>query len=209
MALDELLLESASEIGGPILRFYELTEPAVTFGYFQKFAEIQRLTNLRPLIRRPTGGGLVPHDADWTYSLVFPPGAAWYHLKAIESYERVHQWLQAAFEALGVATELSAGAVSQATGQCFIGAERFDLTWQGRKIAGAAQRRTRQGLLVQGSIQPPAPLSKSNWQKALCEAASEQWTVQWQPLEWQPAFDERVRTLAEGKYGARQYNERR
>ena len=74
MALDEALLHAAPRLGQPVLRFYGWTEPAASFGYFQKHAEIERMTLLRPLVRRPTGGGLVPHDADWTYSLVFPPG---------------------------------------------------------------------------------------------------------------------------------------
>src|SRR5215212_7790516 len=82
MATDEVLLESAAEIGKPVLRFYCWNEPAATFGYSQRFADVSKLTHLRPLVRRPTGGGLVPHDADWTYSLVFPPNTPWYSLKA-------------------------------------------------------------------------------------------------------------------------------
>jgi len=77
MALDEALLQSAPELGRPVLRFYGWLEPAATFGYSQRYAEIEKLTALRPLVRRPTGGGLVPHDADWTYSLVFPAGHFW------------------------------------------------------------------------------------------------------------------------------------
>src|SRR5687768_12129854 len=76
MALDELLLSRAAEFGHPILRFYSWAEAAATFGYAQRIAEVESFTLLRPLIRRPTGGGLVPHDRDWTYSLVFPPSAA-------------------------------------------------------------------------------------------------------------------------------------
>ena len=102
MALDEALLESVSRLGQPVLRFYGWTEPAATFGYFQKYAEVERATLLRPLIRRPTGGGIVPHDADWTYSLAFPPGHEWHSLKAEESYRRVHEWIQSAFAKLKV-----------------------------------------------------------------------------------------------------------
>ena len=52
MALDETLLENASQIGKPVLRFYGWIEPAASFGYSQHFAELERATMLRPLIRR-------------------------------------------------------------------------------------------------------------------------------------------------------------
>ena len=83
MALDEALLEFASQSGKPVSRFYGWVERAASFGYSQKYGEVARLTVLRPLVRRPTGGGLVPHDADWTYSLVFPPGHWWYASRAM------------------------------------------------------------------------------------------------------------------------------
>ncbi|HXE41978.1 MAG TPA: hypothetical protein VN516_03050, partial [Candidatus Baltobacteraceae bacterium] len=94
MALDEALLENAAQIGKPVLRFYGWTEPAATFGYFQKFSDVARATHLRPLIRRPTGGGIVPHDADWTYSFIAPPNHEWHSLKAEESYRRIHEWIR-------------------------------------------------------------------------------------------------------------------
>ena len=110
--------------GKPVLRFYGWTEPAATFGYFQKFSEVERATPLRPLIRRPTGGGIVPHDADWTYSAAFPPGHEWHSLKAEESYRRIHDWLRLAFAELKIETGTRArtakktapgGSVSSAT----------------------------------------------------------------------------------------------
>src|ERR1039458_9410999 len=63
MALDEALLKAMPRLSRPVLRFYGWTEPAATFGYFQKYADVERATRLRPLIRRPTGGGIVPHAA--------------------------------------------------------------------------------------------------------------------------------------------------
>src|SRR5262252_7382894 len=95
MALDEALLEAVSRLQKPVLRFYGWTEPAASFGYFQKYSDIERTTMLRPLVRRPTGGGLVPHDADWTYSVAFPTVHEWHGVSAIESYRRVHDWIRA------------------------------------------------------------------------------------------------------------------
>ena len=209
MALDEALLEAAPRFGCPVLRFYGWTEPAASFGYFQKFAEVERLTKLRPLIRRPTGGGLVPHDADWTYSLAFPAGDPWHKLKAVESYRRVHEWIRAAFTDAGLATELAPCCRKEAPGLCFIGAEQFDVLWQGRKIAGAAQRRTRDGLLIQGSIQSPSGPSRSEFETAFCEVARTQWGVEWRPLAADVALTERVSELAREKFSRRDYNERR
>jgi lipoate-protein ligase A len=137
------------------------------------------LTPLRPLVRRPTGGGVVPHDADWTYSLVFPAQHDWHRLKAAESYRRLHEWIGAAFARLDVPAALAAASQKEIPGHCFAGPDKSDLLWRGRKIAGAAQRRTRAGLLIQGSVQPPLPaLDRSAWESALCQARH----VQWEPL---------------------------
>jgi len=209
MAWDEALLAAAPAAGRAVLRFYGWTEPAATFGYFQKIADVKDMTTLRPLVRRPTGGGLVPHDADWTYSLTFPPGDPWYELRAVESYRRVHEWIQVAFGQMGVATELSPGCRKEEPGQCFLGAERFDLLWQRSKIAGAAQRRTRDGLLIQGSIHPPPGINRSDFEKAFCEVARSEWGIEWQPPNLEAAFLNRVRELAREKYSQREYNERR
>jgi lipoate-protein ligase A len=209
MAWDEALLEAAPRLGHPVLRFYSWTEPAATFGYFQKFAEVERLTKLRPLIRRPTGGGLVPHDADWTYSLAFPAGDPWHKLKAVESYRRVHEWIQTAFARAGLPTELAPCCRKEAPGQCFIGAEQFDVLWRGRKIAGAAQRRTRDGLLIQGSIQPPTGSSRDEFENAFCETARMQWGVEWQALQADATLTGRVCELAREKYSQRDHNKRR
>ena len=78
MALDEVLLVSAASLAHTVLRFYSWTQPAASFGYFQRYSEVEQLTSLRPLVRRPTGGGVVPHDRDWTYSVAFAPDHPWY-----------------------------------------------------------------------------------------------------------------------------------
>ncbi len=210
MALDEALLESAPELGRPVLRFYGWVETGARFGYAQKYAEIERWTKLRPLVRRPTGGGLVPHDADWTYSVVFPPRHSWYRLRAVESYRRVHEWVRDAFGKINVATTLAPSSHKEIPGQCFVGAEEFDVVWHGRKIAGAAQRRTRTGLLIQGSVQPPPiPLVRENWQSAMCEVARQQWAVEWNALEISGQLAEVTRELQATKYSQAGYNQKR
>jgi hypothetical protein len=210
MAMDDALLQAMPRLQKPVLRFYGWTEPAATFGYFQKYLEVGRATALRPLIRRPTGGGIVPHDADWTYSLAFPAAHEWHALKAVESYRRVHEWIQSAFAGLNVATELAPCCRKTAPGQCFAGHEQFDLLWQGRKIAGAAQRRTRAGLLVQGSVQPP-PLSldRAGWQAAMREAARERWGVEWAEAAPDAELRRHAETLAAQRYAQTGYNQKR
>jgi lipoate-protein ligase A len=201
MALDEVLLEAMPRLQKPVLRFYGWTEPAATFGYFQKFAEVERATRLRPLIRRPTGGGIVPHDADWTYSLVFPPDHEWHSLKAEESYRRVHEWIRSAFAKLDVVTELAPGCKKSAPGECFVGHVKFDLLWKGRKIAGAAQRRNKLGLLIQGSVQPPPIFpARPDWEQAMGEAGSAASGITWSDFQPDARLRARAVLLAAQKY---------
>lgn len=206
MALDEALLETVARLGQPVLRFYSWTQPAATFGYFQKYAEVAQATLLRPLIRRPTGGGIVPHDADWTYSLVFPPGHEWHSLRAEESYRRAHAWLRDAFAQLNVDTELAPAAKKSAPGQCFVGHEKSDLLWRGRKIAGAAQRRNKFGLLIQGSVQPPPiGLRRADLEKAMVAVSD----ADWSELHPDAPLRAGAETLVAARYSQKHFLEQR
>ena len=243
MALDEALLEAVGRLDRPVLRFYGWTEPAATFGYFQKYEDVERATLLRPLIRRPTGGGIVPHDADWTYSLVFPPGHEWHLLKAEESYRRVHEWIRLAFEKSDISTSLAASCKKNATvcssrreeapssstvrgmpsaessqslltpaptAQCFVGHVKFDLLWQGKKIAGAAQRRNKMGLLIQGSVQPPpVSLVRGDWERAMGEVARGEFGVLWDNFSPDDELRERTKALVRQKYSQTEFITRR
>ena len=211
MALDEALLLAMPRLGAPVLRLYGWTEPAASFGYFQRIAEVEASTPLRPLVRRPTGGGIVPHDADWTYSLAFPTGHEWYGVPAVESYRRVHAWLQAAFTRLQVPTFLAPSALKAAPGQCFLGYEQSDLLWQGRKIAGAAQRRSRDGLLIQGSVQPPTALglARAAWEAAMREAAPHPPALQWTDLRLDADLCVTAQRLAASKFSQLAFNRKR
>ena len=210
MALDEALLEHVSRLGAPVLRFYGWTEPAATFGYFQKYSEIERATPLRPLIRRPTGGGLVPHDADWTYSFIVPPGHEWHSLAAVESYRRIHEWIQCAFAEMKIETQLASVKKSEIPGACFAGHEKSDLLWRGKKIAGAAQRRNKLGLLIQGSIQPPRlSLLRGDFESAMRWVAENDFGVSWTDFPADAALHKHAGKLAAEKYSQACYNHRR
>ena len=245
MALDEALLEAMPRLGRPVLRFYGWTEPAATFGYFQKFSGVERATLLRPLIRRPTGGGIVPHDADWTYSFAFPPGHEWHSLKAEESYRRVHEWIQSAFAKLDVTTKLAPSCkksipslrssrreeapsqseirsskskmdqnllASALTGQCFVGYEKFDVLWHGKKIAGAAQRRNKLGLLIQGSVQSRGigiSIARTDWQQAMGDVGRVEFGVAWSDFAPDAALRKRAEFLAKQKYSQPGHNHKR
>jgi lipoyl(octanoyl) transferase len=210
MALDEALLLSMSRLEVPVLRFYAWIERAASFGYFQKYSQVEMLTPLRPLVRRPTAGGLVPHDADWTYSLTFPASHEWYSTRALESYRRVHDWLRAAFLSVGLHTELAPASQPSGPGQCFVGFEQYDLLCRGRKIAGAAQRRTRVGLLIQGSVQPPSSeLHRDSWEQAMRTVAQEQLGFETTTFDDAPLLLVCTRRLEQEKYALASYNQKR
>jgi lipoate-protein ligase A len=210
MALDEVLLVSAASLAHTVLRFYSWTQPAASFGYFQRYSEVEQLTSLRPLVRRPTGGGVVPHDRDWTYSVAFAPDHPWYSFAAVESYRLVHEWLRNAFARMSISTQLAPESRKAGAGQCFEGYEKSDLLWHGKKIAGAAQRRTKQGLLIQGSIQPPpVSLNRRDWETAMLECIPGTAASGWKILVLPASLILRAEELARAKYSERYYNLKR
>ncbi|MEO6785199.1 MAG: hypothetical protein ABI318_03610, partial [Chthoniobacteraceae bacterium] len=150
MALDEVLLGEAS---APLLRIYRWSGPAVSFGYFGKFAPVAAVWRDREIVRRMTGGGIVPHGHDLTYSLIVPAGNPFAARSPRDVYRAVHEAIGALIGDSGEFAALATVPADGGTGVCFESPAEFDLLLQGKKIAGAALRRTRHGLLLQGSIQ--------------------------------------------------------
>ncbi len=152
MAIDEALLGSAA---APILRYYRWQRPSVSFGYFGRYAEVEAHSDSREIVRRWTGGGIVPHGDDLTYSVIVPAGHPFFARSSPEVYRALHEAIRGALQESGISTELSSGAAPKISEACFANAVRADVMIRGRKIAGAAHRRSRAGLLHQGSIQYP------------------------------------------------------
>ncbi len=174
MALDFLLLQRYPTATQPRFRHYGWRAPAFTFGLSQKLAFVR--TQLPAgetfdLCRRPTGGGVVDHRDDWTYALVIPRGHPLEELRATQSYRVVHEALANALRVQNVAAvtkqvqetvparpTIPSPGSSGPAGVCFQQAEIYDVVHErtGEKIAGAAQKRNKHGLLFQGSIWRPA-----------------------------------------------------
>ncbi len=168
MATDFLLLQRYPAADAARFRHYEWRGPAFTFGFSQKIAFVrEKLAADLPadLCRRATGGGIVDHRHDWTYALVIPRGHALEEVRATESYRVVHECLATALRGLGVPVVVKPACEPPADGEtcgvsgvCFQRAELFDVVHgtTGAKIAGAAQKRNKHGLLFQGSIEKAA-----------------------------------------------------
>jgi lipoyl(octanoyl) transferase len=150
MAIDEALLTLAR---APILRFYRWQRPSLSFGYFGRYAEVAQQSDHRDIVRRWTGGGIVLHGDDLTYSVIIPSTHRFFVRSSLEVYAVVHEAIRRALEANCIAATLANRAAPKISDDCFANAVRADVLSGDRKIAGAAHRRSRAGLLHQGSIQ--------------------------------------------------------
>jgi lipoate-protein ligase A len=175
MGRDEALLLRASSgpPSQPTLRIYTWIEPTVSLGYFQPYAEFERLgppVNQLAVVRRPTGGGAILHDLEMTYSLTAPLSHPICRHGTSRLYEWAHDAVIASLKTMGLDARRD-GPTDDSGPQrgpffCFERRHRFDVLIHGDKIAGSAQRRTKAAVLQHGSIilanrfpvQPVAPL---------------------------------------------------
>ena len=182
MATDFLLLKRypANRSTHARFRHYGWHRPAFTFGYSQKIVYVRAQLpagETVELCRRPTGGGVVDHRDDWTYSLVIPRAHPLYDQPAPRSYHAIHAAITDALRSLDQLVELketcepddsAAGDSCNASAGptvCFTRPERYDVvhTLTGAKVAGAAQKRTKEGLLFQGSLARAALSPSLDW----------------------------------------------
>lgn len=150
MAVDEWLLETARM---PVLRVYEWAGEWASIGYFGKITEARAAFPGVGIVRRWSGGGMVDHRTDWTYTLVVPQGESLADRRGAESYRHIHAALNEVLVAEGVPARLSVGDGETGAALCFENPVSHDLVdTEGGKLAGAGQRRSRTGLLHQGSV---------------------------------------------------------
>src|SRR6266542_3840010 len=106
MAMDEVLLEYATV---PSIRFYRWHSPALSFGYFGRFAHVACYAGDRDLVRRWTGGGIVFHGDDLTYSIVIPVNDAAFGESSMSIYEGIHRALCRALNGIGERAVVAGG----------------------------------------------------------------------------------------------------
>ncbi len=155
MAIDELLLKSISTI--PILRIYQWTLPSISFGYFETLESAKTYfpRNKQPLnyIRRLTGGGIVDHRIDLTYTVIIPKRHDMASLRGAESYRIIHKAVAAALNDQGIPCHVIKEDTDKEAAACFHNPVAYDIvSIDDSKLAGAGQKRSRNGLLHQGSV---------------------------------------------------------
>lgn len=160
MALDEALFLWTLGSGRAAARFYVWDHPARTRGYFDPPTETRQDGIPHPSVRRFTGGGIVEHGEDVTFVLTLPPTAGASRRSAMERYRWIHEALASALEEAGIAVTLEPVDHRTAHGPCFANPVPWDLLdpASGEKRAGGAQRRTRGGVIHQGSVRLPEGL---------------------------------------------------
>lgn len=149
MACDEALLGCARE---PVLRIFKWSAPWVSAGYFTSLEKAAAVRPDLPVCRRWTGGGVVIHDGDFTFTLAVPRGEPWVAMRTADSYRALHEAVAKALRSEGVDAVLSGGGAA-GNDQCFASPVAHDIMVGAQKVVGGAQRRTKSGLLHQGSIQ--------------------------------------------------------
>lgn len=163
MAIDEALLACFTpERDLPILRLYGWSPPAFSCGRFQQPEEIIDLKSCRSdgvqVVKRITGGGVIYHADELTYSLVcstrlIPAGNS-----VKDAFFFLTSFLLTFYRNLGLIPRYGAQhppsdlRLGERTPLCFAGVEHCDILINGRKIGGNAQKRLKNVIFQHGSI---------------------------------------------------------
>ena len=209
MALDEVLLQSSEKLAIPLVRIYDWNCPAISIGYVQDYEAIN-FDEKYTLVRRPTGGGVVCHDHDLTYTVIVPANNPVCKLSRIDSYHVFHRAILRTLSEFGLEADLAteaSGSVDRATMDCFTTPTRYDVVAAGKKYAGAAQRRTKDGILHQGSINLEAlKLDKELVRKKLLLAFEKEFKMNFIDFEPDLLLLKKAKELAETKYATCAWN---
>jgi lipoate-protein ligase A len=212
MALDEAAL-SAAPVGALVLRIYRWKGPDCTFGYSQPHHAARTACDARGWkdvepVRRATGGGIVFHDGDLTFSLVFPWDKTW---APDAIYKNIHRGVHLGLKQAGAKASLYSPPRRPlgAAAACFTRAEPMDLVLDdGRKILGGALRKRYGKGLYQGSLRCDAlALPREAVEAAVADGVAREFGAA-PSMEIPSSWLDEGRAL-EKRYRSREWNERR
>ena len=142
------------------IRFYSWKFPAITVGYSQYPKEWVNLFHCYDLgievERRPTGGGVVFHNRDLTWSIAGPKETLGVNTIA-ECYQKIHRAVASGLTRhLGLSLFLAnckeAVSSNQLPSFCFAVPVGYDIMASNRKLVGGAIRWTKKKFLYQGTL---------------------------------------------------------
>lgn len=196
MAADEALLEWGDQ---SVLRAYKWGVPTITYGYFDLESTARDLFQSDHLqfVRRWTGGGIVDHRNDIPFTLALhrhdPERAT-----SASLYRWIHGALTIVLRECGVPAILLDQDAPNGGRACFASPVASDIILSdGTKLAGGGQRRARNGVLHQGSIQNCQ--LPEGWDEALARRLCDELIIidDEEPFE---GFQQRVEELLSSKY---------
>jgi lipoate-protein ligase A len=157
MACDEVMCETMPE--KYILRFFNWKKPGITFGFAQRYKNIIETLNERQksfdITRRPTGGGVVIHETDITFSFIFYSPEEFNPKK---TYEIIHSAIFEEYIENGINIDIanisnSNYNINNPIMECFRKPVDMDLLYNGKKVLGGAIRKFSDYILYQASLQ--------------------------------------------------------
>jgi len=158
MAIDEHLLNSLKNEPQTFLRFYRWERPTASLGCSQKAENALDIEFCRAngidIVRRMTGGKMVLHHQEITYSITSSDEEI-FTATLGGSYRLIARALRQGLEIMGLATTLAPKAPpSYVRGNlpCFSHPAQDEVEVDGKKLIGSAQKRTAKKFLQHGSL---------------------------------------------------------
>jgi lipoate-protein ligase A len=158
MAVDDFLFHSLGNNPQTYLRFYRWERPTASLGYSQNIRKVVDIEYCKKngidIVRRMTGGKLVLHHKEVTYSLCSSDSQR-FTSTLMDSYRLISEALMRGFVKMGLKPFLAdAPPDSYVKGNmpCFSYPARDEIEVQGKKIVGSAQKRIDSKFIQHGSI---------------------------------------------------------
>ena len=198
-----------------ILRFFNWSGPGITYGYAQRRRQVEEAASmagklLPDMARRPTGGGIVYHEDDITFSFIFPSPEIMF--EPHKTYARLHNAINNKYHECGenfdISTEKTKDySVNSPAMACFSKPVNLDILYNGKKVLGGALRKIGKRMLYQGSFQFPGARKRQNYhRRVITEALAEEFGLCWTIKNLSEELIERTRQLTEEKYKTKEWN---